>query len=167
MKLQVAQTFLRKYHGRLKPSKSSVPEIISTHIDSRVTEIIDVRTPDEYDKDHIPGSINLPVLNNEERHEVGCLYSKCPFEARKLGASLISKNISGHLTGHFYSKSEDYSPLVYCWRGGQRSYSLGLVLAQIGFQTFCLENGYKQYRTHVRETLDTLPKRFQFKVISG
>ncbi|WAR22973.1 SELU-like protein [Mya arenaria] len=163
----VLKTFLRCYHGRLQPSKSSRPEVIASHKDNRVTEIVDVRTPEEYEEDHIPGSVNLPVLTSLEREEVGLLYSTNRFQARKLGASFISKNISEHIRSFFYSKPDDYSPLVYCWRGGQRSYSLALVLAQIGFDTFTLENGYKQYRQHVRDTVRQIPEDFSYKVISG
>lgn len=163
----VIKTVSRCYYGRLKPSKSSVPETLSSHLDCRVTEIIDVRTPKEYEEDHIPGSVNLPILTNEERVRVGTLYSTDKFTARKLSAAIISANISHHLQNYFISKTESYSPLLYCWRGGQRSYSLSLVLAQVGFRTFVLDDGYKKYRENVREKLKTEPDRFQYKVISG
>lgn len=165
-KISMLKAFLRHYH-RKKPSIQSVPEIISNYRHEQITDIIDVRTPDEFHEDHIPGAVNLPVLSNEERVIVGTEYSKNPFEARKLGASLISKNISEHLKNYFYQKSQDYSPLVYCWRGGQRSYSLGFVLAQINFQTYTLDGGYKRYREMVREELKSLPFKFQYRVISG
>ncbi|MBA3922638.1 MAG: tRNA 2-selenouridine(34) synthase MnmH, partial [Nostocaceae cyanobacterium] len=84
------------------------------------TEVIDVRSPSEFAEDHIPGAINLPVLNDAERAEVGTVYKQCPFTARKLGAALVSKNISKHLAAHFVAKEKNYKPLVYCWRGGQR-----------------------------------------------
>ena len=161
------RTFSRCYHGRLKPLKSSTPKVVSSHIDERVTEIIDVRTPNEYEDDSIPGSVNLPVLSNEERVTVGTLYSRDKFAARKLGASLICANISRHIESYFQSKDENYSPLVYCWRGGQRSHSVSLVLSQIGFKTFVLDGGYKEYRTRMRESLNTTPDQFQYKVISG
>lgn len=163
----VIRTFSRCYQGRLKPSKSSFPVSLSNHLDGRVTEIIDVRTPNEYEEDHVAGSVNLPILSNEDRVTVGKLYSKDKFSARKLGASIICANISHHLQHYFSSKSDGYSPLVYCWRGGQRSYSLSLVLAQIGYRTFVLDGGYKNYRSNVRETLKTEPEKFQYKVISG
>jgi tRNA 2-selenouridine synthase len=130
-------------------------------------EIIDVRTPAEFEEDHIPGAINLPVLSNDERVTVGTLYSKNQFAARKAGAAIISRNIASHIDSYFQSKSTEYSPLVYCWRGGQRSYSMALVLAQIGFQTFVLDKGYKMYRNTVREELKSLPEDFQYCVISG
>jgi len=102
-------------------------------------EVIDVRSPGEFDDDHAPGSINRPVLNDAERAAVGTIYSQDgPFAARKIGAEHISANIARHLREHFAGKGKDYKPLVYCWRGGQRSASLALVLAQIGWRVTVL-----------------------------
>ncbi|MEW5857423.1 MAG: tRNA 2-selenouridine(34) synthase MnmH [Cyanobacteriota bacterium] len=132
------------------------------------SEIIDVRSPSEFAEDRIPGAINLPVLDDEERAKVGTLYKQvCPFTARKLGATLVAQNISRHLTHHFAEKDKDYHPLVYCWRGGQRSNSLATVLSQIGWQVTVLEGGYKTYRSLVREQLQALPERFTFWILSG
>ncbi len=131
-------------------------------------EIIDVRSEDEYKCDHIPGAINLPVLNNIERAKVGTIYKqKSPFEARKIGAAIVAKNISNHLANHFISKDREYSPLIYCWRGGQRSNSLATILSQIGWQVTVLEGGYKTYRAYIREQLSTLLSQFKLKIISG
>lgn len=81
--------------------------------------VIDVRSPGEFADDHIPGAINLPVLSDAERAEVGTIYKQvCPFEARKRGAALVSRNIARHLEEHFADKPKGYRPLVYCWRGG-------------------------------------------------
>ncbi len=132
------------------------------------SEIIDVRSPSEFAEDHVPGAINLPVLNDEERAEVGTVYKQVsPFCARKIGAALVAKNISQHLRGHFATKGKDYSPLVYCWRGGQRSASMATVLSQIGWRITLLEGGYKTYRTYVRQQLAILPTQFTYKVLSG
>ncbi|MGK7874791.1 MAG: tRNA 2-selenouridine(34) synthase MnmH [Xenococcaceae cyanobacterium] len=132
------------------------------------SEIIDVRSEGEFAEDHIPGAINLPVLNDEERAKVGTIYKQVsPFEARKIGASLVTKNISNHLSHHFAAKEKNYSPLVYCWRGGQRSNSLALVLTQIGWHVTVLEGGYKTYRAYVREQLEKLPLQFTYKVLCG
>ena len=68
-------------------------------------EIIDVRSPGEFAADHIPGAINFPVLDNEERAKVGTIYKQVsPFEARKIGAALVSKNIAKHLEQSFLDK---------------------------------------------------------------
>ena len=131
-------------------------------------EIIDVRTPAEFAEDHIPGAINCPVLSNEERITVGTLYKQVsPFEARKVGAALVAKNISSHLQTHFHAHPKSWRPLVYCWRGGQRSGAMSIILAQVGWAAHKLEGGYKTYRRDVLEKLEALPQSFTFRVICG
>jgi len=159
----LSHIFVRGYQTRT-PGQLSVEDLF----DHKATETIDVRTPAEYEIDHIPGSINIPVLDNNQRVIVGTLHSKNPFEARKLGSSLITKNISDHILNHFYHKPMDYSPLIYCWRGGQRSRSLAIVLSEIGFNNVhTLYGGYKYYRKKVCADLEVLPKDFKYYVISG
>ncbi len=132
------------------------------------SEIIDVRSEDEYAEDHLPGAINLPVLNNEERAKVGTIYKQiAPFEGRKIGAALVSRNISLHLEKYFYHKNKSYFPLIYCWRGGQRSNSLALVLSQIGWRVNIIEGGYQTYRTYVRQELDNLCLKFNYQILAG
>lgn len=132
------------------------------------SEIIDVRSESEFAEDHLPGAINLPVLDDVERAKVGTIYKQVsPFEARKVGAAIVAKNIAVHLDSHFAAKSKNYHPLVYCWRGGQRSNSIALVLNQIGWQATVLEGGYKTYRTYVREQLEQLPEKFNYQILSG
>jgi tRNA 2-selenouridine synthase len=131
-------------------------------------EIIDVRTPAEFEEDHIPGAINCPVLSNEERVTVGTLYTQVsPFEARKVGAALISRNIAHLLETRFLGHPKSWRPLVYCWRGGQRSGAMSIILAQVGWMTHKLEGGYKKYRHDVLEQLETLPARYTFRVVCG
>ncbi|MGC2048347.1 MAG: tRNA 2-selenouridine(34) synthase MnmH [Gallionella sp.] len=131
-------------------------------------EIIDVRTPAEFVEDHIPGAINCPVLSDEERIKVGTLYTQVsPFEARKAGAALVAKNIARHLETSFHDYPKSWRPLVYCWRGGQRSGAMSIILAQIGWTTHKLEGGYKTYRRDVLEKLESLPKQFTFRVVCG
>lgn len=132
------------------------------------SEIIDVRSESEFAEDHLPGAMNLPVLNDMERAKVGTIYKQVsPFEARKVGAAIVAKNIAIHLDSHFATKAKNYHALVYCWRGGQRSNSIALVLCQIGWQVTVLEGGYKTYRTYVREQLEQLPENFTYKILSG
>ena len=132
------------------------------------SEIIDVRSSSEFAEDSIPGAINLPVLNDAERAEVGTIYKQLsPFQARKIGAAIVSKNISQHLNEHFANKEKNYQPLVYCWRGGQRSASLATVLSQIGWRVTLLEGGYKTYRTYVRQELNSLPSQLNYKILCG
>jgi tRNA 2-selenouridine synthase len=131
-------------------------------------EIIDVRTPAEFAEDHIPGAINCPALSDEERITVGTLYKQVsPFEARKVGAALIAKNIAHHLQTRFHAHPKSWRPLIYCWRGGQRSGAMSIILAQVGWAAHKLEGGYKTYRRDVLDKLEALPQRFNFHVICG
>lgn len=131
-------------------------------------EIVDVRSPAEFAEDHIPGAINCPVLDDAQRAEVGTLYKQVsPFEAKKIGAALVSENIARHLKTHFLDRPRTWKPLIYCWRGGDRSGSMTTIFRAIGWQAGQLEGGYKAWRRHVIETMETLPARFRFHVICG
>jgi tRNA 2-selenouridine synthase len=131
-------------------------------------EIIDVRSPAEFAEDHIPGAINCPVLDDAQRAEVGTLYKQVsPFEARKVGAALVSENIGRHLRERFLGKARDWKPLIYCWRGGNRSGSMTTVFRAIGWKASQLEGGYKAWRGHVVAQLGRLPQAFAFRVICG
>lgn len=130
--------------------------------------IIDVRTPAEFAEDHIPGAINCPVFSDEERIIVGTLYKQVsPFEARKVGAAMVAKNIAHHLETQFRDHPKSWRPLIYCWRGGQRSGAMSIILAQVGWAAHKLEGGYKSYRRDVLERLETLPQNFTWRVICG
>lgn len=129
--------------------------------------IIDVRSPAEYAEDHIPGAISAPVLNNQERAAVGTLYAQSPFEAKKLGAALISRNIARHLETLFRDQPRDWRPLVYCWRGGQRSGAMSHIMTQVGWKASRLKGGYKAYRRHVLTELAQLPDRYTYRVVCG
>ena len=131
-------------------------------------DIIDVRSPAEFAEDHIPGALNFPVLNNEERARIGTMYKQVSsFDAKKAGAALVSRNIGLHLEQGLAAKQKSWKPLVYCWRGGKRSGSMAHVLAQIGWHVGQLDGGYKAYRKKVLEDLTILPARFQWRVVCG
>ena len=131
-------------------------------------EVIDVRSPSEFALDHVPGAANCPVLDDEERARVGTLYKQVsPFDARKLGAALVSKNIARHLEEHFRGRDRGWRPLVYCWRGGKRSGAMAHVLREIGWDAATLEGGYRSYRREVMAQLEKLPARFRFRVVCG
>ena len=130
--------------------------------------VVDVRSPAEYADDHIPGAVSLPALSDKERAHVGTLYKQhSAFEARKVGAALISRNLAAHIETFFMDKPGGFRPLVYCWRGGQRSGSVALVLAEIGFRPHTLDGGYKRYRRDVLDQLQTDPARFRFRIVAG
>jgi tRNA 2-selenouridine synthase len=134
----------------------------------RFDAIIDVRSPAEYAEDHVPGAISAPVLDDAERAEVGTMYKQVsPFDAKKAGASLISRNIARHIEDLFKGKDNTWHPLVYCWRGGKRSGAMAHILHEIGWNAETLEGGYKAYRRWVVQQLETLPARYDFRVIHG
>ncbi len=130
--------------------------------------IIDARSPAEFAEDHLPGAVNWPVLDDAQRVEVGTLYVQVsPLAARKLGAAMAARNIADHLDRWIDDKPREWRPLVYCWRGGQRSGALATILDQIGFRTAKLAGGYKGFRGQVREDLAQWPQRFDFRVLAG
>jgi tRNA 2-selenouridine synthase len=135
---------------------------------SSFSAIIDARSETEFALDHLPGAVNWPTLNDAQRAEVGTEYKQISaFEARKRGAAMAARNIAGHLERETGTLQRDWRPLVYCWRGGQRSGSLALVLSQIGFDVTVLDGGYRGFRKTVLEALETLPLPLQLKVLCG
>lgn len=129
---------------------------------SQFDMIIDVRSPGEFAEDRIPGAVNLPVLDNAERAQVGTIYvQESRFLARRIGAALVARNVARHLETALADKSANFRPLVYCWRGGQRSNAMALILAQVGWRTMVLSGGYKTWRRTVQKRLydDTLNLR--------
>ena len=130
--------------------------------------IIDARSPGEFAEDHLPGAISCPVLNDEERARVGTLYKQAsPFDAKKIGAVLVAKNIARHIETHFLDKPRTWRPLIYCWRGGKRSGAFTHILREIGWDAHRLDGGYKGWRRHVIDALNELPPRFTYRVITG
>lgn len=130
--------------------------------------VIDARSPSEFAEDRLPGAQNWPVLDDEERRIVGTVFKQdSALQARKIGAAMVGRRIAGHLEEFIADKPREWRPLVYCWRGGQRSGSLAWFLSQIGFRTGQLQGGYKAFRALVREQLQTLPQQLEFSVLAG
>lgn len=130
--------------------------------------VLDARSPSEFAEDHLPGAENWPVLDDEQRRVVGTLYVQTgPLPARKLGAQMVARNIADHLERWIGDKPREWKPLVYCWRGGQRSGSLAWFLDQIGFRTTRLSGGYKGFRAVVRQDLDRLHEGLDLRVLAG
>lgn len=130
--------------------------------------IIDVRSPAEFAEDHVPGAISLPVLSDAERAEVGAIYVQdSRFRARRIGAALIARNVARHLETALADKGGDFKPLVYCWRGGQRSSAMATILAEVGWRTAVLAGGYKTYRRHVKARLYDEPLAAKFVLLDG
>ena len=146
----------------MKPNRPTIADL------GAYDQIIDVRSPGEFAEDHIPGAINCPVLDDAQRAQVGTIYKQVsPFEAKKIGAALVSENIARHLREQFLDRPKTWKPLIYCWRGGDRSGSMTTVFRAIGWHAGQLDGGYKAWRSHVMAHLAELPGQFAFKVIAG
>src|SRR5262245_16920360 len=130
--------------------------------------VIDVRSPGEFAEDHIGGAVNLPVLDNAERAEVGTIYVQdSRFRARRVGAALIARNVAHHLQTALADKAAAFRPLIYCWRGGMRSGAMATILSQIGWRTAVLAGGYKTYRRHVRARLYVSEQALNVVLLAG
>jgi tRNA 2-selenouridine synthase len=130
--------------------------------------IVDARSESEYALDRLPGAVNWPTLNDAERAQVGTEYAQVSaFEARKHGAVLAARNIARHVERELEHVPKGWTPLVYCWRGGQRSGSLAAVLDRIGFRVHVLDGGYRAFRRAVVEALETMPATLEFRVVCG
>lgn len=153
----------------MQPSNSHILKLdqFSSTLD-RFDLVIDVRSPAEFALDHIPGAVNFPVLNNEERAQIGTLYKQVsPFAAKKLGAALVSRNIADHLERHLLEMPREWRPLIYCWRGGERSGAFTHILNRIGWKAMQLEGGYQGFRRIVIDDLTTASSQFSFLVVCG
>jgi tRNA 2-selenouridine synthase len=130
--------------------------------------VLDARSESEYAEDHLPGALNWPTLTDAERARIGTEYKQAsPFQARKRGAVLAARNIADHVERYAQQLERDWRPLVYCWRGGQRSGALATVLDAIGFQVHVLEGGYRAFRRAVLSELETQPAQLAFRVLCG
>ncbi len=130
--------------------------------------VIDVRSPSEFALDHVPGAINLPVLDDDERANVGTIYvQESPFLARKIGAAMVFRNAATHIENTLRDFDGGWRPLVYCWRGGQRSGSFSWMLKQIGWRAKTIEGGYQSYRRLVNSALYDAPCRYRLIALDG
>ena len=149
----------------------SLTPLSATEVMARLADfdaIIDARSEDEFKADHLPGAVNWPTLNNAERIEIGTLYKQVnPFEARKRGAAIAARNIAAHIEREVIDKPRDWQPLAYCWRGGQRSGSLSLILSQIGFRVTLVEGGYKAFRAALVQDIAARAPGLSYKVVCG
>ncbi|MDD2735738.1 MAG: tRNA 2-selenouridine(34) synthase MnmH [Desulfuromonadaceae bacterium] len=119
------------------------PELVDSHC------LIDVRTPLEFEDDHIPGAYNVPLLTNEERVEVGTIYKQVgPIEARRRGLELTCSRFY-RMVDQIVSLSAGRPIIVYCWRGGLRSHSVAMLVESCGTAARQLVGGYKSFRSHV------------------
>jgi tRNA 2-selenouridine synthase len=130
--------------------------------------LIDARSPAEFELDHIPGAVNCPVLDDDERRIVGTLYKQTgAFEARRVGGAMVAANLARHLRGAFAEQPANWKPLVYCWRGGLRSGSMVTWLRLVGWDAQALAGGYKSFRHHVLAQIEALCPQLNLQIICG
>jgi tRNA 2-selenouridine synthase len=130
--------------------------------------VIDARSESEYALDHLPGAVNWPTLNDEERKLIGTIYVQVSqFEAKKRGAAIAARNIAAHIERDVIDKPKDWKPLAYCWRGGKRSGSLSLILDQIGFRVTLVEGGYKAFRAAMLDDIAQKAQQLDWRVVCG
>ncbi len=130
--------------------------------------VIDTRSESEYALDHLPGALNWPSLRDAERARVGTLYAQVsPFDARKLGAALVARNVAQFIEQELADTPRTWRPLLYCWRGGQRSRSFAHILGQIGFRVQVVEGGYKALRAALLADLPEQATRLSYRVLCG
>jgi tRNA 2-selenouridine synthase len=135
---------------------------------ARFDTIIDVRSPAEFADDHVPGAINLPVLSNAERAEVGTIYKQeSPFRANRIGGAIVARNIAGHLETALRDKPRGWRPLVYCWRGGMRSNAMATILSSVGWPVGLVKGGYKTWRREVVQGVDVDTAPLPITLIDG
>lgn len=141
---------------------------IETGLNLKNKIYVDVRSPLEYEEDHIIGSVNIPILDNDERAIIGTIYKNEGKEnAVKKGLEFVSpklKNLYKEL--EFLTKQYD-QVIIYCFRGGMRSGSVVEFAKSCGLDVCKLNGGYKSYRRFVMDYLQNLDRKFQFVVLHG
>ena len=138
---------------------------IDTLLDSHLP--VDVRTPLEYAEDHIPGAINVPLLSNEERVEIGTLYKhEGPHAARTRGLELTAQRFP-EMVAAIARAAQGRPILVYCWRGGLRSKTVASILDLTGHQALQLEGGYRSFRNRVSGFFHPFTPRTPLVVLHG
>lgn len=126
--------------------------------------MLDARSEGEFAQGHIPGAVNIPLLNNEHRHLVGTEYKKKGREAAVLmGFELVGPLFAGFVK-EVAALSEGNTIMTYCWRGGMRSSIMSWILNMAGYKVLLLKGGYKSYRNFV---LAELKAERDFMVLSG
>jgi tRNA 2-selenouridine synthase len=126
---------------------------------------IDVRSPSEYKDATVPGSLNIPLLDDEERAEVGTIYKKIGTQAAKdRGLEIVSAKLPAFIKT-FQAIQEPKA--VFCWRGGMRSKTTATLLSLMGMKVYRLKGGFRAYRKWVVERLDQFEFRPQAYVLNG
>ncbi len=140
---------------------------IQSHYHDPAIQWIDVRSPIEYQEDHIFASINFPVLTDEERHEVGELYRDDKERAKSIAFQYGEEKV--HLLESLLKTISQSGKTIgfYCYRGGLRSTVPAKFFSERGYPVVKLEGGYKAYRNFVRSSLYELSAKRSFVVLHG
>lgn len=148
-------------------SQLSTPESLGVRDFFDYSLVIDARSPREFAEDHLPGAVNLPVVDDFQYAEVGTRHRTDKHGAYLIGVEYSLRNIADQIKPLISRYGESDRFLVYCFRGGKRSRLWADSLRTIGFQVDVLAGGWKRYRQWVRESLHALPDRFTFRVLAG
>lgn len=144
------------------PEKTTFkPELLDSHC------VVDVRTPLEFDEDHLPGAVNVPILSNEERVEIGTIHKQLgPQQARMRGLELTCGRF-GAMVSEITAHASGRPVLVYCWRGGLRSKAMAILLEMTGYPVLQLEGGYKAFRNQVIDCFERFTPVMPLLVLHG
>ncbi len=114
---------------------------------------IDVRSPSEYTDATIPGAVNIPLFTDAERSRIGTVYKQQnPEKAREVGLEVVAPKLPG-LVRQVKEAADNKTPIIFCWRGGERSKNLCSILKMMMISGYRLEGGYKAYRTYILDRL--------------
>ena len=130
---------------------------------------IDVRAPVEFEEDHIPGAVNMPLFDNCEREEIGKIYKLLGKEDAIVRGTEMAGLKIGDIVANI-RKIQGRDIVIYCFRGGMRSTSLASLLESLDFHVYRLKEGYKGYRRYLVkeiENLDIKPKLFVIHGLTG
>jgi tRNA 2-selenouridine synthase len=142
----------------------TIEELLELH-NKRTIQLVDVRSPGEFGEFTIPGSINMPLFDDEERKEIGTLYKQVSVQAAKeRGLEIVSAKLPAFVKGFAEIQNRI---AVFCWRGGMRSRTTATVLSLMGIHVYRLAGGIRAYRQWVVSTLEQFPFRPKCVVISG
>lgn len=134
---------------------------------SAITSVIDVRSPGEFLQGHIPGSINIPLFNDEERALIGTLYKNSGRETAVLkGLDLVGPKMAGYVK-FLHASIREKNVLVHCWRGGMRSENMAWLFSQAGYDVSVLQGGYKAYRKYIRSCFSRPAKIYVLGGLTG
>ena len=127
---------------------------------------VDTRSPAEFEADHIPEAINIPIFDNEQRKIIGIQYKKDPDKAFEVGYEIYNKELP-RITEEIQKIDKDRKVVIYCWRGGMRSKAITELVCSLGYECYQLDGGYKQYRAHARQSLGSYNPPFRLIVLYG